>query len=147
MVKNPEMQTKSQKISKNHFLDFFFEFFFLAEKKCYPLSFPILGGHNSTRALQSSPFLKYGNLKKSQKITFWSQWQRPLVNTYMYNWWTGPLKSYMKVGLWTNILICDIWSYLWKENPQSYSIHRLTHHISRSPIKHTVQLTFTQTRR
>ena len=34
-------------------------------KKCYPLSFPILGGHNSTRALQSRPFQKYRNLKKS----------------------------------------------------------------------------------
>ena len=29
---------------------------FFAEKKYYPLSFPILGGRDSTRALQSSPF-------------------------------------------------------------------------------------------
>ena len=36
-------------------------------KKCYALSFPILGGRDSTRALQPSPFQKYENLKKSQK--------------------------------------------------------------------------------
>ena len=35
--------------------------------KCSPLSFQILGGHNSTRALQSSPFQKYINLKISLK--------------------------------------------------------------------------------
>ena len=29
-------------------------------KKCYPLSFPILGGRNSTRALQSTPFQNPG---------------------------------------------------------------------------------------
>ena len=39
-------------------------------KNCYPLSFPIVGGHNSTRALQSSLFLKYKNLKKLKKNTF-----------------------------------------------------------------------------
>ena len=39
------------------------------EKK-YPLSFPILGGRDSTRALQSSPFQKCENLKKSPKFTF-----------------------------------------------------------------------------
>ena len=32
-------------------------------KKCCPLSFPILGGRDLTRALQSSPFQKYENLK------------------------------------------------------------------------------------
>ena len=30
-------------------------------KKCYPLSFPILGGRNSTRALQSSSFQNPGS--------------------------------------------------------------------------------------
>ena len=39
----------------------------------YPLCFPILGGCDSTRALQSSPFQKYANLKKSQKITFFKE--------------------------------------------------------------------------
>ena len=39
------------------------------KKKCYPNSFPILGERDSIRALQSSPFQKYENLKKSQKIT------------------------------------------------------------------------------
>ena len=39
-------------------------------KKCYLLNFPILGGRNSTRALQSSLFQKYKNLKKSREITF-----------------------------------------------------------------------------
>ena len=56
MVQKAENLKKSQKISK--------------KKKCYPLSFPILGGRDSTRALQSSPFQKYENLKKSQKFTF-----------------------------------------------------------------------------
>ena len=41
----------------------FFIFFFVCrkkEKKCYPLSFTILGGHDLTRALQSSPFQNPG---------------------------------------------------------------------------------------
>ena len=42
---------KIQKLS----LNFFFLGFFFAETKCYLLSFQILGGHYSTRALQSSP--------------------------------------------------------------------------------------------
>ena len=41
----------------------------LQNRNCYPLSFPILGGHNLTRALKSSPFQKYKNLEKSQKTT------------------------------------------------------------------------------
>jgi hypothetical protein len=32
------------------------------EKKCYPLSFPILGGRDSTRALQSTPFQNPGGV-------------------------------------------------------------------------------------
>ena len=43
---------KSQKFT-------FFDFF-VWKKKCYPLSFPILGGRNLTRALQSSPFQNPG---------------------------------------------------------------------------------------
>ena len=39
------------------------------QEKCYPLSFPILGGCDSTKALQSSLFQNYKNLEKSQKIT------------------------------------------------------------------------------
>ena len=31
-------------------------------KKCYPLSFPILGGRDSTRALQSTPFQNPGGV-------------------------------------------------------------------------------------
>ena len=42
------------------------------KKKCYPLSFPVLGGHDSTRALQSSLFQKYEKLEKSQKFTFFN---------------------------------------------------------------------------
>ena len=34
--------------------------------QCFPLSFPILGGRDSTRALQSSPFQKYENFKSAQ---------------------------------------------------------------------------------
>ena len=32
----------------------------IAEKNCYSLSFPVLGGRDSTRALQSSPFQNPG---------------------------------------------------------------------------------------
>ena len=45
---------------------------FVKRKKCYPLSFPILGGRDLTRSLQYSPFQKYKNVKKCQKITFFS---------------------------------------------------------------------------
>ena len=34
--------------------------YFLAKKKLYTLSFPILGGRNSTKALQYSPFQNPG---------------------------------------------------------------------------------------
>ena len=76
MVQKSENLKKSQKISKIHFFSkkkiFLKKKFFRRKKKniCYPLSFPILGGRDSTRALQSSPFQKYENLKKSKKITF-----------------------------------------------------------------------------
>ena len=49
------MVKKSKKSQK-------FEFFFWPKKKCYPLSFPILGGRDSTRALQSSPFKNPGGV-------------------------------------------------------------------------------------
>ena len=35
------------------------------EKKCYPLSFPILGGRDSTRALQPSPFQISGGVVRA----------------------------------------------------------------------------------
>ena len=48
-------------LQKTIFLkNFFLIFFFSEEKKCYTLSFPILGGRNSTRALQSSTFQNPG---------------------------------------------------------------------------------------
>ena len=49
-----------------------------------PLSFPILGGRDLTKALQSSPFQKYKNLKKSLKITFFNNNRllHPLVNSF-----------------------------------------------------------------
>ena len=72
MVQKSKNLKKSQKISKIHFFSQkkFFWKKFPQKKKGYPLSFPILGGRDSTRALQSSPFQKYENLKKSQKFTF-----------------------------------------------------------------------------
>ena len=53
MVNKSENLEKSQKISKIHFFSSFFKNKFCL-KKCYSLSFPILGGNNSTRALQST---------------------------------------------------------------------------------------------
>ena len=52
---------------------FFILFFFHGTKKGYTLSFPIFGGRDSTRALHSSPFQGYKNLKKSPTITFFQQ--------------------------------------------------------------------------
>ena len=50
-------------LQKTIFLkNFFLIFFFSEEKKCYTLSFPILGGRNSTRALQSSTFQNPGGV-------------------------------------------------------------------------------------
>ena len=60
MVKNPKI---SKNLKKNHFKK---NYLFEEEekirrrKKCYPLSFPILGGRDLTRALQSSPFQNPG---------------------------------------------------------------------------------------
>ena len=68
IVKNGQKFRKSRKISKNLKNSLFFLFF--SQKKCYPISFPLLGGRDLTRALQSSPFQKYKNLKKFQKFTF-----------------------------------------------------------------------------
>ena len=56
---------KLLKISKNQFFSKKSETLkniFLWQKKCYPLSFPILGIRDSTRALQSSPFKSLGGL-------------------------------------------------------------------------------------
>ena len=60
---------KISKNPKNSLFSFFFVFFeekFFCqkrkEKKCYPLSFPILGGRNSTRALQSTLFQNPGGV-------------------------------------------------------------------------------------
>ena len=73
MVKKSENPKRSPKILKITFFTFSFclkkQLPKKRRKKCYPLSFPILGGCNSTRDLQSSLFQKYKNLKKSQKIT------------------------------------------------------------------------------
>ena len=54
MAKKLENHEKSQKISKIHF--FFQQQKKNITKKLYPLSFPILGGCDLTRALQFSPF-------------------------------------------------------------------------------------------
>ena len=68
-LEKSENLKKYQKIQINHF--FFkksqnFENICFAEKKkkkkCYPLSFPILGGRDSTRALQSTPFQNRGGV-------------------------------------------------------------------------------------
>ena len=63
IFRNGQKIQKSQNILKNFknslFLIFFCNFFF-AEKKCYYISFLILGGRNSTRALQSTPFQNPG---------------------------------------------------------------------------------------
>ena len=65
-LKKSENLKKSQKISKKSL--FFKNLKFLKnifswrkkKKKCYPLSFPILGILSSTRALQSSPLQSQG---------------------------------------------------------------------------------------
>ena len=73
LVKKSKNPKKSRKISKIHFFsNWLFLEFFLGQKKNHSFSFPILGGRDLTRALQSSPFQKYENLEKSQKITFFS---------------------------------------------------------------------------
>ena len=56
MVRNP----KISKISKNHFKKKIIRKKNLPKKKCHPLSFPILGGQDSPRALQSSLFQNPG---------------------------------------------------------------------------------------
>ena len=71
MVKKSENLKKSEKNHKKslHFYFFIFYLFFGKKKKCNSLSFPISGGRDSTRALQSILFQKYENLKISQKFT------------------------------------------------------------------------------
>ena len=67
MVKKSKNPQKSQKKNKNKKNSFFFRGggIVFCQKKCYPLSFPILVGIDLTRAFQSSPFQKYKNLRKS----------------------------------------------------------------------------------
>ena len=43
------------------------------KQKCYHLSFPLLGGRDLTRALQSSLFQKHENLEISQELFFFSK--------------------------------------------------------------------------
>ena len=67
MVQKSENLKKSKKISKIHFFSKKKKFLkkkilSKKKKKCYPLSFPILGGRDSTRALQSSPFQNPGGV-------------------------------------------------------------------------------------
>ena len=50
-------------------LDFFFFRWKKKGKKCYPLSLPILGGRDSTRALQSSPFQNPGGVVRAWRRT------------------------------------------------------------------------------
>ena len=69
-MKKPQKSKIFQNWSKNPKILKNLIFFFSQKKKCYPLSFPALGGRNLTRALQSSPIQKYENLTKSQKFTF-----------------------------------------------------------------------------
>ena len=72
MVNNSKNPKKSQKVT---FFKLFLFIFFFAEKKLNKntLSYPVLGGCNSTRVLQSSPFQEHINLKKTQKIIFFQQ--------------------------------------------------------------------------
>ena len=56
----------SKKFKNSLFLIFYFlKFFLLLKKKCYPISFPILGGRDSTRALQSTPFQNPGGVPRA----------------------------------------------------------------------------------
>ena len=57
MVKKSEDLKKSKKSEK---ITFFIFTFFCWRKKCHPLSFPIFGGRDSTRALQSNLFQNPG---------------------------------------------------------------------------------------
>ena len=60
------------------FFHFFLSFFVLnffsprkKKKKCYPLSFPMLGGSDSTRALQSAPFQNPGGVIRAWRTNEW----------------------------------------------------------------------------
>ena len=66
--KNLNIRKNSKESPKSlfPFFSFFFSYFFFfsppppPKKKCYPLSFPTLGGRNLTRAPQSNPFQNTG---------------------------------------------------------------------------------------
>ena len=74
MVKNIQKKPeKSLKISKNHFFPFFLMiFFFFLTKINIFFSFPIFGGCDWTRALQSSWFQKYENITNIKKSLFFN---------------------------------------------------------------------------
>ena len=74
IVKNGQQFRQFGKISKNLKNPFFQKkftilnillLFFFCQKKSYPLSFPILGGRDSTRALQSSPLQNPGGVVRA----------------------------------------------------------------------------------
>ena len=60
-IDNLEKSLKKSFFSSNYYFFFYLpEEKKLPEEKCFPLSFPVLGGRNLTRALQSSPFQNPG---------------------------------------------------------------------------------------
>ena len=61
---------KSENLKKSQNIFFFF---FKAEKKRFPLSFPILGGRHSTRALQPAGFRNTKISKHLKKLLFFNQ--------------------------------------------------------------------------
>ena len=82
--KNVKNGQKSENLKKSQKITFF-------EKKCYPLSFPILGGRDSTRALQSTPFQNPGAVSRRPNTSAGGpnpltspspQGQTPLLESY-----------------------------------------------------------------
>ena len=64
-------------------------------KKCYPLSFQILGGHNSTRALKSTPFKNPGRVARTWRRSSWRSSSRtalPLSNIEFLWQLPGPVE-------------------------------------------------------
>ena len=103
---------KSEKISKNHFFPFFYFIFF--KKKCYSLSFPILGGRDLTRTLQSTPFQNPGGVVWAWQTKSGGQRTEILVSNFGYykkrkilvrnknikylGWYCGQYVSFMRQG-------------------------------------------------
>ena len=73
MVKKIQNLEKSWQFSKHHFLSNTFNFYLFFVKKSYLLSFPILGGRDSTRAFQFSPFQNPGAVPWAWRRT--DQWK------------------------------------------------------------------------